>query len=315
MAESEGGRAFLKWGCIGCLGCLGVIALLIGVAVGVGWLSARNVTLEDQVVERELPASEVESEEAESKAEGEPAATSVSPSSTTAGHVFLDLNQGEFHVEPGEPGAPLRVEASYDKKSHELEESLDQPADGPWTYRVRFRSIGGGGWLRGIFAPSPKVTVYLPPDVPLDLELDLAQGGAVVELGGLWLKTARITNSQGGFQISVSSPLHAPMESFELSASMGGMEIRELGNASPARLSVDCSMGGMSLDLRGEWVQDSTVELDASMGGLEVRLPRDVTVVGVPGRESALGSAEPEVRRPTLTFSVDAGAQKNIKFR
>jgi len=313
MAEDGTGRSILKWGCFGCLGCLGVVALLVAVAVGVGWLSARNTKLEDQVVARDLPrAAEPEPE----APPAEPAATAVTPASTSAGRVILDLSQAEFHVQPGEPGGKVRVEASYDKRAHELEESLDEPPQGPWVYRIRFRQIGGGGWLRGLFAPKTSVSIYLPPDVPLELELDVRQGGAQIELGGLWLTTARISTHQGGGEISVSEPLHAPMERFELSNQMGGMSVRSVGNASPAHFVAECSMGGMALDLRGAWVQDATIELDSSMGGLDVRLPRDLTLRGVPGREPAPGTApEPEVRRPILTFSVDPGASKNIKFR
>ncbi len=317
MASEGTGRTFLKWGCFGCLGCLGVVLVLFLVAVGVGWLSARSAKLEDEVLSRDLPPVATA---APSRADA-PAAPSEAPpaaEAAAAGRVVLDLAQAEFDVEPGEPGGKARVEAHYDKQVYELVETLEQPPDGPWIYRVGFERTGVG-WalgLRELFgATATKVTVFLPPDVPLDLEIRIRQGGAKIELGGLWLTSVELDTAQGGGDLRVSEPLRAPMQRFDLTARMGGMSVRSLGNASPAEVRVDVSMGGMDLDLRGAWVRDAAIELKSSMGGLDVILPRDVAIRGVPG-QGLPESPEPEVRRPTLTFSADDGGRSGgIQFR
>ena len=310
MAEKSTGLSILKWSAVGCGGCLGVIVLFGGIAVGVGYLGARNTKIEPHEVARDLPRP------AETAPEREPTATPAPEAlAQAAGRVVLDLRQATFKIEPGEPGGKVRVEGNYDKKFHELEESLDEPLGHPWVYHVRFKQTGGG-FFHSVFAPKTEVTIYLPPDVPIDLEVDVQQGGAAIELGGLWLTMARVSTVQGGCEVSVSEPMHAPMDRFDFSASMGGAALKSIGNASPAAFNATVSMGGMHVDLRGAWVQDAEIGLEASMGDMDVRLPRDVTMRGLPEEEAPLGVApEAEVKRPTLTFSVDASAQKHVKFR
>ena len=63
--------------------------------------------------------------------------------------------------------------------------------------------------LRGT---SPSVHIFLPPDVPISLDLDLREGGARVELGEMWLTEADIDFNRCGFQLEVSEPLRAPMD-------------------------------------------------------------------------------------------------------
>jgi hypothetical protein len=68
-------------------------------------------------------------------------------------------------------------------------------------------------------------------------------------------------------------------------------------------------MGGGEVDLHGDWQRDCEVSLETSMGGLEVRLPDDVTVRGVPGREAA---TEAEAATLDISYSASGG---EIEFR
>ena len=159
---------------------------------------------------------------------------------------------------------------------------------------------------------SPRVDVYLPQDVRLDLELEIAQGGAQVELGGLWLTTAELEFNQGGFQLEIGEPLRQPMERLTIYGSMGGFSASKLGNASPRELDIDFRMGGMDLDLRGHWVQDADVSISFGMGGGNVRLPKDVEIVGLAG-DRVVARRDPEIKAPILTFSV-SGDLDNLEF-
>jgi hypothetical protein len=157
--------------------------------------------------------------------------------------------------------------------------------------------------LRQLFGgSSPKVQVFLPKDLPLSLEVVLVEGGGRLDLGGMWLTEVDLQLTQGGFQVDVDDPLRQPAERISLYCSMGGMEISRLGNASPRRLEVDFSMGGMELDLRGQWLNDSDIDIQSSIGGAILRLPRDVTIEGLDtGRFRP--PEEAEIALPTLRFT------------
>jgi hypothetical protein len=210
-----------------------------------------------------------------------------------------------------QPG-PARQQPNY---KHQ-EERWDTPAGAPWTYELSFRSRASRsflGVLRELLGgSSPEVHVFLPPDAPFALEVDVSQGGGEIELGGLRLTSAELETSQGGVKLAVSSPVQAPLERFAITASMGGIETVTLGNASPRALSLEASMGGVELDLRGRWITDSTIVLSTRMGGMQVVLPDDVNVAGVEGR---IPDGRPaELPLPTLTFETRA-EMGEIEFR
>jgi hypothetical protein len=300
MAE---GRKWFFYGCFGCLGIVGLFALVVGVMAFTAFRGVRSEKVQQRVLSQEVPrAPGAPVDDAQTEPDVDPGRPIRA--AEAEGRVILDLSRAEFHVEPARPGEPLRVEASYDESSFELSESLNQPDDGPWSYEVTFRGKRSNlmNTLRMVFGGSqPVVRIYLPVHVPLELEMKLDQGGAIVELGGLWLTEADLRLSQGGFQIDVDQPLRQPLERLTLHGSMGGMEVSRLGNASPRKLDVDFSMGGLELDLRGQWITDSEIAIKASMGGVVLRLPRDVTIEGLES-DRIRPPEEREIEPPTLRF-------------
>jgi hypothetical protein len=290
---ASSGKSWLKYGCGGCLAVIGLVVLLAVGLAGVAAIRARSEQVEDRVLTQEL-------------ATGAAAAADSGGASAEPGRVILDLSHAEFDVRPAPPGEPIRVDARYDRGSYELVETLETGPDGGWTYRVRFRRTTSGllTWLEEMFGGTrPDVRVLLPADVPMDLELRLAEGASKVELGGLWLHAAELTLEKGGFEVAIGEPLREPVERFVLRASMGGLELESLGNASPRNLDVEVSMGGFELDLGGHWLADAAISIDSRMSGTEVRLPRGVRIEGLEG--SAIGPlVEPETPLPRLTFEV-----------
>ncbi len=284
MADADGtGRKWLTYGCVGCLMLVGVVALMIGVFFGSAWVGVRSEEVEDRVLTPEIPHG------------GKP------------GKVVLRLSAGDFRVRPADPGEALRVEAKYDRLTYDMQERLETREDG-WTYELEFERTGHivMSLLKGLVGGAgSKIDVYLPPDVPLDLELRVKQGQAEVELGGLWLTETEIEFAQGGFVLEFDEPLREPLERLAFHGSMGGFMASGVGNASPRRLEVECGMGGMELDLRGQWVVNSEITIRVSQGGGELRLPRDVEIVGLQTSRSDLRT-EAEVQRPTLTFTVSS---------
>jgi len=220
----------------------------------------------------------------------------------------LNLSEAEFQIEPGPPGEPIRVEASYDRASGELEEIFEPGDAGSWTYSLRFKRDLGflAKMFEGMAGKTPKVRVLIPPDVPIDLDIDLSEGEGLVRLGGLWLTSADLTFSMGGVEMSIDEPLKEPIESLSIKASMGGGSFRSLGNASPRRLDVDISMGGMDLDLTGRWLRDAEIQIRQSMGGAGVTLPDGVIIEGIDHPRTGRQASSKEIPLPVLRFTVSS---------
>jgi len=311
---ADKGKSWLKYGCFGCLGLVAALALIVVFLTAIAMFNVRSEKVEDRVFTQEVPGTSKEPVPSKRRDIPETADSPVpSPSSEAAprptpGHVILHLSQGEFEIKPAPPGEPLRVEATYDTQSFELQESIDKEAASGWNYRVDFRQTSSSllSPLKLLMGGSrPRVRILLPVDVPISLEAHMSEGGSEVELGGLWLTTADINFMRGGLELAFRTPLHQPMERLFIDCSMGGIKLSSLGNASPRLLKVDHSMGGLDLDLRGQWVQDANISITSSMGGGKVYLPRDVVIERV-GAGRPLLKDDTEVKPPTLKLSVSS---------
>lgn len=307
MAKQQGGcRTLFKFGCIGCLGLLVLLLMISVVVYGIAWSAVRNEQVEKKELIQELEFFEaVAGDDLPLEVPSE----FVDPQLST-GRVVLDLRHTKFVVAPAAPGEALRVKAEFDVNHYDLSESFEEGTDTEgWTYEVTFKRTSDSYLLTTLKellgGTKPRVKIYLPRDVPFDLEASFLQGGAEVELGGLWLVNADIEFLQGGGAFEISEPTREPMESLRIDFTQGGGALESLGNASPRTLDVAFSMGGGYVDLRGKWRNDADVEIEQSMGGVSVHLPRDVIIRGLKGQENTEpGKTEEEL--PIIRISTSS---------
>jgi hypothetical protein len=306
MAQKTGGcRTGFKFGCLGCLAFLLLLIAITAIVYGIAWNQVRNEVVEEQKLTKALAAPEpvgIEDDPLEVPAEF--------VVSKPAGRVVLDLRNTVFEIRPAQPGGPLEVKAKFDINDYGLTESFDEEsADEGWTYEVTFRRTSDSYALTALKellgGTKPKVKIFLPSDVLYDLEVDIMQGGAEVELGGLWLSKIDLRFMQGGGAVEFGEPLQQPAESLAIQFSQGGGAIESIGNASPAELDVSFSMGGGYIDLRGPWQQDAEINVDQSMGGVSLHLPANVILRGI-GRHDTEAPAEGGEEVPVLRFSTSS---------
>ncbi|MCZ6832123.1 MAG: hypothetical protein O7F11_00100 [Acidobacteria bacterium] len=268
MAKVEAGHMpARKGGCFktGCFGCLGVILLMVVLPLGWAFIEmARGVPetrRETQELTRVLPAGL-------SPPEGGLAGV-------PAGRVYVDFSMAEFIIEPGPAGQPIRVEADFDTATYELIEEYQAEGELGWTYRVSFRPKVS--WLRRLLAGSldenNRVRLILPRGTPMSLAGDLGVGESDVELGGLWLTDVALDISVGEHKVRFSEPLAQPLETLRVSSWVGEVKVTRIGNASPSQVTLSHSIGEVYFDLRGEWRNDSEVEVTCGIGECGVRLP------------------------------------------
>jgi hypothetical protein len=305
MAQGSGCKTGFKVGCFGCLAFVFLLVILGAVVFGIAWNQVRTEEVAKEELTRVLTAPEVPA--IEDAPLDVPTEFVVEQ---PAGTVVLDLRNTVFEVKPARPGEPLSVKATFDANHYGLSERFSEALDDEgWTYEVSFRRTSDSYALTTLKemlgGTKPDVDIYLPADLFYDLELDVKQGGAEVELGGLWLANVDIRFLQGGGAVEFSEPLQSPAEAMAIQFSQGGGAVENLGNASPRSVDVSFSMGGGYLDLRGPWQADSEITIDQSMGGVSVHLPRDVVLRGI-GRYDTEEPAEGETDVPVLRFSTSS---------
>lgn len=298
------GRGCFKNGCLGCLGVFVLLFVVLGINAVIVMSNSGDERIEDQIVGT---GTAVENDPAAS-AELTPAAEDKPEAGQ--GWLILELGQGEFQLHPGEPGEGVVVKANYDANIYELKQYNYTWPDSAWVYHVDFqRSINGlQAMMREVMGGNhaPKVHIYIPPDLPLELNVLVKEGGLEAELGGLWLTDVDLRYNKGGFSLGFDEPLRQPLNSLVINGKMGGAEVRGIGNASPSRLEASATMGGMELDLRGDWVGDCDARVKVFMGGMEVRVPDNIELENSGESGGSLKRTDEEIARPVLRLRQEA---------
>jgi hypothetical protein len=239
----------------------------------------------------------------------------------------VDLEEGIFTVKPGPPGADVQVQGTYAPGLYELTETKDASARRA-TIRFRSRapqwarilaSIGDGSRDR------PELTVILPEGTPMDLSLRLSMGESRVDLGGLTLRDLDVDVSMGEHRIDFPSPIVEGVRRLRLNASMGNVNVENLGNARPQSIEGSGSMGNLNADLGGAWEQGSAAQMSfaLSMGELRLRVPMSVRLESeLRDGDGAIDRGAPDTRETTdpnapvvkLRVSTSMGESRVVRY-
>lgn len=288
MSEG-GGRGCVKVGCIGCLTVIGLVVGMVflfgAVQLTTDWGDPTPQTTEsvqDLPTPPSLPElTEFPGTETPNTALA-PLPSDLGPAPSVAGgRLVIDLAVGEFSIEPGPENQPIRVEADYDSNAFSMEESYTEREDGAWVYEVTSKLKGGwiGAMMRGgVRDGDHRVKIIVPRGQPLEIVGKVGMGESEIDLGGLWVQAVDLELSTGDHFLEFSEPTPFPVERLVLEASMGALEVRDVGNASPLVVKVDHSMGELLVDLEGPWRNDSEITVGFGMGECKLWLPQDVKV-------------------------------------
>lgn len=309
-------------GCLkfGCFGCLSTFALGVGLILLLGAIQFSMSDEEPQVEEREArhelpdppPMPAYASADQPEMPNILPMSDSAEAPVSAAGTLVLDLRMGDFTIEPGPADQPIRVEADYNTKAFTLKENYLENDDGTWKYEVTFGGRGGllGALLRGNNSNN-KVTITIPRGHPIEIVGRIGMGESESDLGGLWITRVDLDLSAGDHFLEFREPLPFPMDEFNLDSSMGSLEVRTLGGASPRKVEVEHGMGELLLDLEGEWRRDAEIDVQFSMGECRLWSPDSARLeIG----RASVGLGEKRIKRqkegdlpanaPTLTLNV-----------
>ena len=288
------------------IGCLSIIAVIVGgviIASMYARATLRNMgDSEPRSVSRriELPSPEPVTAERGPSGKDRPATAPL--------RLTLDLKEGNFTIRPGQPGTDVQVEGQFSPGMYELLDNREtDPATGATQARIRFRSTAPP-WARffaGITGDSrsqPELTITIPRGKPLDLMLIMSIGRSDIDLGGLTLSDVSVNTSMGEHHVDFREPVAAGARELRFTTSMGNVVLENLGNARAESISGSGSMGNLTVNLSGAWLEghEANVRFEQSMGELTVRVPAnirvDADVRSADGGEST--NRTPEIRQP-----------------
>ncbi len=281
--------SWLKLGCMATAGLAVIVLVVLGVAVGIAVRQNRDTTFESRSFVPDIPRV----------ATGEDA--------TRPTRLDLRVHTAGVTVRPVAAGEPLRIEADYDPRRHELTHRTERDGETVvMTVDLRPRDSTLMALLRVKLGGRPAVLrIALPRDLPLEIEGLVQRSYAAMELGGLSLASARLRVRDGGAKVSFIEPLATPMETLSLSGSRSSLSVVGLGNANPSETRVLQHIGAVDLDLRGAWRRDASVRVLSGAAGGSLWLPDNARIIGLGDGRSRRVEANPELPLPTIELRVD----------
>ena len=160
-----------------------------------------------------------------------------------------------------------RLSRSYNPVSHTLRVGLDSS-----TMRASARHSKHSQSSEG------RLDLGLATGIPLDLDLALGATRARIDLGALWVNALRVSSGATEADLSFGSPNPQPMRDLFIDAGVGSVTVHQLGNARAQRATIGSTVGGVDLDLSGDWSGDMPLTMRVALASATIRVPRDVGV-------------------------------------
>jgi len=269
-----------KAGLFAGVGCLSIVVVVIGgLAIAVAIARSTIAQLGDPNPTRTERTIALPSPQA--AAPGAAAPKGSTSKVDTPLRLTINLEDGNFTIRPGPPGAQVQVEGTYAQGLYELIEDRDDNTGGRTTIRFRSKAPAWARLLSGVGTNAgnrPELTVVIPTGVPIDLSLRVGQGESRIDLGGLTLTDLGLEVAMGNHRIDFKEPVVRGLRRARLNASMGNVSIDHLGNARAESIDAAGSMGNLRVDLGGDWPKETETDLSFrhSMGELTLNVPTQV---------------------------------------
>jgi len=203
--------------------------------------------------------------------------------------VVLRFEEGHFEIVPGLPGEAIHVEADFDEGAFSLEPHYRTGLPDGDRFELVFKRTARLAGLRQLVhreedIDDNEVRVYLPPNVPMRLDVFMSKGEAQFDFSGLSLVSLRLETKMGSTRVEIDRPNPVDMIFCDIRSAMGEMRFHGLGYASPQALQFSGRMGDFELDLEGLGRKITDARLEILMGDLRVEVPREVTLEMSPQR-------------------------------
>jgi hypothetical protein len=225
----------------------------------------------------------------------------------------LSFGAGDFHLEDGAGSTLVSGTASYNVDDFKPEIITEGNS-------VRLES--GDLQIEGIPSIDDKIENEWDLELGeklMNLEINAGAYKGDFDLGGLSLKTVKVSDGAADVRLKFSKPNLVPMESFRYQTGASNVRLTGLANANFASMVFRSGAGDYSLDFSGQLQRDAEVSIESGISQVTIVVPEGVSArVNFEGGLSNVEthgewqkSGEDYVLNgsgPTLMITVDMGA-------
>ena len=183
--------------------------------------------------------------------------------------VQFTLTAGELHVTPG--GAHT-VGGSVRSNVKDLDPKVDAAAD-----HVRVNQ--GASGLDGAQFGSELVADWrltMGPS-PVSLIVDAGAAKTQLELGGLAIKTAKVTSTTGAVDMSFAQANPLAADEIDVDSGSGAITLTGAGAFGASKIHAHSGVGAITIDLGNKVDREVMVDVEATQGAVTIKVPANVT--------------------------------------
>lgn len=183
-----------------------------------------------------------------------------------------------FKIKPSNQEGKINLTGDYDEGNFELKTELVE-RDDHIEYQMRFDSRrplmfvddDNGGFPNNL-------TLFLPKNAPVSLDLDMGIGEGNFDLSGVPLQALDMRVKMGEFRLHSKERNPIQAESFYVKGSMGEMTVEDIQNYNFESGEVNMRMGECRVLNSGRFIRDTNLKVSMKMGEMVLKVPDETSI-------------------------------------
>ncbi len=200
-------------------------------------------------------------------------------SDTSALSVRVAYGVGKFDLRPAAGPMLYSMSLRYDADRAEPLARFDSAAR---SLSLGIRSLSlrwtRSGHAEGASHAEGAFHAELNPRVPIDLVLELGAVEGDVQLGGLRVRDLAVKVGASDLTVRFDQPNTERLGLIALDVGAAKLRLARAGNAGADRIRANVGLGGLDIDLGGEWTRDVAIDATVAAGDFTLRVPPDAGV-------------------------------------
>ncbi len=189
--------------------------------------------------------------------------------------VFLNVDIGELDIRPAEDGQVGTIDISHEKEAYWTDIDFDKRKN-----QLKIK-VDNDNWFN--FNTNdhhdnyvPEITLTLPLNVKMNLDVRIKAGEINMQLGGLSIKNLNVSSWAGETWIDFDTLNMIEMEMMRIAPRIGECRLQHLGNSRFRRAKIDGGIGELSVDFSGGLLSESRAKVDLDIGEASIDLSEEV---------------------------------------
>jgi hypothetical protein len=119
---------------------------------------------------------------------------------------------------------------------------------------------------------------YFPPQIKTDLFLDFGVGDAEIDLTNIAITKLNINCGLSDVEIEINERNKVICKSVSIENGLGDLDVEGLGNLAAEKIDINIGLGSADIDLSGERIYDTDINVDVGLGTLDMVLPKNANI-------------------------------------